>query len=205
MRRAAALLSILALLATPLAALAQEEFAAELSGDAEVPPVTTDGSGSATVTISDDESSISFDVTFQDLSGPATMAHIHYGAADEAGPVLIWLTEVGTTDGSFESPISGTADETAFMPVDGGPQSFAEALQAIRDGNTYVNIHTEMNPGGEIRGQLMAAGDGATPPPTSMEDAGAAAGASPIAVIVLLLAGLAVFVVAFRRFAVIRA
>ena len=158
MRRAAALLATLALLALPATALAQEDFSADLTGGAEVPPVTTDGTGSATVTISDDESSISFDVTFQDLTGPALMAHIHYGGADAAGPVMIWLTEVGVTDGSYDSPISGTADETAFTPVDGGPQTFAEALQAIRDGNSYVNVHTETNMGGEIRGQLAASG-----------------------------------------------
>lgn len=210
MRRAAALLATLALLALPATALAHEEFAAELSGDAEVPPVTTDATGSATVGISEDESSIDFEVTWENLSGPATMSHIHYGAADEAGPVMIWLTEVGVSDGSFESPISGSVGEAAFMPVEGGPQSFAEALQAIRDGNTYVNVHTEANPGGEIRGQLEMTDhthDGeATPPPTDTYGAASESGPAGLAPMALLaVIGAAVFVFGLYRFGVRRA
>jgi hypothetical protein len=204
MKRAAALLAILALLALPAAALAHEEFTADLSGDAEVPPVTTDGTGSATVSISDDESSIEFEVTFDDLSGPAVMAHIHWGAADEAGPVLIWLTEVGVTDGDYASPLSGTATEAEFSPVEGGPQTFAEALQAIRDGHTYVNVHTMANMAGEVRGQLMASDhdhDGEPPlPPTHTHEAAAAAPAGvPPVVLLLAVAGLAVFAFGLRR------
>jgi len=209
MRRALALLATLALLALPATALAHEEFAADLSGDAEVPPVTTDGTGSATVGISD-ESSIDFEVTFENLSGPAVMAHIHYGAADEAGPVMIWLTDVGVTDGDYASPISGTAGEAEFMPVEGGPQTFAEALQAIRDGNTYVNVHTMANMGGEIRGQLAATDhthDDATPPPTHTHAADPQAGMTgvPPAALLVGLIGLAVFAFGLRRFAVRRA
>lgn len=211
MRRAAVLLATLALLALPATALAHEEFAADLSGDAEVPPVTTDATGSATVGIPDDESSIDFDVTWENLSGPATMAHIHYGAADEAGPVMIWLSEVGVSDGSYESPISGSAGEAAFMPVEGGPQSFAEALQAIRDGNTYVNVHTEANPGGEIRGQLEMTDhthDGeATPPPTDTIVPGSETAPTgiPMALLLLAVIGAGVFSFGLRRFAVRRA
>jgi len=209
MRRAFALLATLALLALPATALAHEEFSADLSGDAEVPPVTTDGTGSATVGIPD-ESSIDFEVTFQDLTGPAVMAHIHFGAADEAGPVMIWLTEVGVTDGDYASPLSGTATEAEFAPVEGGPQTFAEALQAIRDGNTYVNVHTMANMGGEIRGQLTATDhthDDATPPPTHTHAVDQQAGLAgvPPAVLLVGLIGLAVFALGLRRFAVRRA
>ncbi|CAN5855890.1 hypothetical protein BH24CHL6_BH24CHL6_15220 [soil metagenome] len=206
MRRAAALLATLALLALPATALAHEDFTADLTGDAEVPPVTTDGTGSATATISDDESSIDFEVTFEGLSGPATMAHIHWGSADVAGPVIIWLTEVGVPDGSYESPLSGTATEAEFMAAEGGPQTFAEALDAIRDGNTYVNVHTEANPGGEVRGQLMARDhdhdDDPPLPDTHAHAAGAEAstGVGPT-ILLLAFAGLAVFALGLRRFA----
>lgn len=147
MRRIAVFLATIALLAAPAVVLAAEEFSAQLSGAAEVPPVSGDGSGSASVTISDDESEITYEVSYENLSGPAAAAHIHYGAADVAGGVILPL-EVG------DSPFSGTLTEADFTPLDGGPQTFAEALTAIQDGNTYVNIHTEANPGGEIRGQL---------------------------------------------------
>src|ERR671915_1028155 len=74
MRRAAALLAIMALLALPATAFAAEPFTADLTVDAEVPPVATpsEGSGSAEVTISDDGSEITYEVTYQDLTGDAT-------------------------------------------------------------------------------------------------------------------------------------
>lgn len=204
MTRAAILLAIIALLAAPAAVLAQNELTADLTGDAETPPVATDATGSAHVMISDDGSSISFEVTFDDLSGDgtATMAHIHYGPDQSApGPVMIWLTEVGVPDGSFASPISGTATEAQFMAVDGGPQNFAEAVQAIRDGDTYVNIHTAAYPGGEIRGQLT--GDEPPLPDTSAVEAVPAAGGTAAAILLAAVA-LVTLLAGLRRFGVVR-
>jgi hypothetical protein len=200
MKRAAVFLAIVAIMAAPLTVLAAEPFSATLTPDAEVPVADcgeNDCAGAASVTISDDESSIDFEVTFENLTGDgtATMSHIHYGPdADEAGPVMIWLTEHGVTDGSYESPLTGTATEEHFMPVEGGPQTFAEALDAIRAGDTYVNVHTEANPPGEVRGQLEALPDTAV--------AGdAAATLSPTALLVVLLAGAVAFVIGLRTFA----
>lgn len=199
MRRAIALLTIGALLAVPAIALAAEPFAAPLSGDSEVPPVETDATGNATVTINDAATEISFEVTFEGLSGDgtATMSHIHYGAADVAGPVMIWLTEVGVTDGTYSSPISGTAGEAEFTPVENGPQTFAEALQAIRDGMAYVNVHTVTNGGGEIRGQLDEIPDTAVGESVPTLSLGA-----PLAL--LLIAAAAAFLLTLRRFSLRR-
>lgn len=191
MRRAAILLAIVALIAAPATVLAAEPYTAELTPEAEVPPVTADGSGSASVTISDDESSIDYEVSYQDLTGPATAAHIHYGDVDEAGGVILPL-EVG------DSPFSGTLTEADFTPLDGGPQTWGDALAAIRDGLTYVNVHTDANQGGEIRGQLQALPDTATATdgPTAMLS---------MSWLILALIGLATFVVVLRRFALRRA
>lgn len=198
MKRAAAALVIAVLLAAPAAVFAAEPFTASLTGAAETPPVETEATGTANATISDDASSIEFEVTFEGLSGDgtATMAHIHYGPdTTMAGPVMIWLTPVGVPDGSVASPISGTATEAEFMPVEGGPQTFAEALDAIRAGDTYVNVHTAANPGGEIRGQLMPADD---LPPTDTANELPLGGLTWISL--LALAALAVVLVATRRF-----
>ena len=197
MRRASALLAITALLAAPAAVFAAEPFAAELVPGAEVPPPTCDGectgSGSATVTISDDESSIEYEVTFEDLTGAPVGAHIHYGGADVAGPVILPFAH-------GDSPFSGTLTEADFVPVEegDGPTTFAEALDAIRNGDTYVNVHTEMNPPGEIRGQLNAIPDTALAEEPASVIGGQAA-------LLLLLVGAAAFVLAFRRLATTRA
>jgi hypothetical protein len=194
MRRAAALLAITALLAFPATAFAAETFTADLTVDAEVPPVTTpsEGSGSAEVTISDDESEISYEVSYQGLTGDATASHIHFGAADVAGAVMLPLAH-------GPSPFSGTLTEADFTPVDGGPQSYAEALDAIRDGNAYVNIHTEANAPGEIRGQLEAA----EMPPTDVAATDLPAG-TPILPALLLVAAIIGAGLMLRRLALER-
>ncbi|HSH22068.1 MAG TPA: CHRD domain-containing protein [Candidatus Caenarcaniphilales bacterium] len=193
MRRASALLAIAALVAAPAAVFAAEPFAADLTPGAEVPPAESDGSGSATVTISDDETEISYEVTYEGLTGAPVAAHIHFGGPDVAGPVILPLAH-------GDSPFSGTLTEADFVPGEGGegPQTFAEAMTAIRDGETYVNVHTEANPAGEIRGQLEAI------PDTAISESETAAPAAQTALL-LLLVGLAGFVLTFRRFAFRRA
>jgi len=192
MRRGFALLAIAMLLALPATVLAAEQFAATLTPEAEVPPATSDGSGSATVTISDDGTSLDYEVTFEGLTGPPTGSHIHFGGADVAGPVMI----------PFEhgpSPFSGTFNEADYAPAEGIPDTFAEALDAIRDGNAYVNVHTEANPPGEIRGQLRVVPDTAT----ADEASSPAAAGTPV--MLLALVGLAAFLVAAWRFSLRRA
>ena len=75
------------------------------------------------------------------LSGPATMAHFHGPAAEgKNGPPVIWLAEKGAT---VTSPIKGQATLTP------------EQAQQLTAGEWYVNVHTQANPNGEIRGQVM--------------------------------------------------
>jgi len=186
---AAALLA----LALPGAVLAQDEtFTADLSGDAEVPPAETEATGDAEVVISEDGSQVSWTISYEGLSGPPAAGHIHYGGADVAGPVMIPFPEVG------ESSAEGSATEADFAPVENGPQTFEEALQAIRDGEAYVNIHTEANPPGEIRAQLAAAG-GEMPPTSTIES-----GPGVPLTIALLALGLLGFALARRRLGTIQ-
>lgn len=186
MKRTALLVLVLAAFAAPGIALAAGHgFTAELTTAAEVPaPTGSDGSGSATVTINDD-GSIAYEVEYQDLTGEVVAAHIHFGAVGVAGPVMLPLAH-------GPSAFSGTLEEADFMPVEGGPQTYEEGLEAIRDGMTYVNLHTEMNGAGEIRGQLLAL------PPTDAATAGTTA---PLGTL-LMAVGAVALLLGFRRFAV---
>ncbi|CAN5764946.1 CHRD domain-containing protein [soil metagenome] len=187
MKRTALLVLVLAVFAAPGIALAAGHgFTAELTTEAEVPEITapSDGSGSAMATINED-GSIDYEVTYQDLTGAPVAAHIHFGGADVAGPVILPLAH-------GPSPFSGTLTEADFVPAEGGPQTYEEALDAIRDGMTYVNVHTEMNGGGEIRGQLLAL------PPT---DAGASSTGLPMG-IALLAVGAVALMFGYRRLSV---
>ena len=116
-------------------ALAQE-FAANLTGAEEVPPVDTAATGTADVTWNADSKELSWTIEFSGLSGPATAAHFHGPAApgENAGPVV--------TIEDLESPSEGTATLTD------------EQAEQLAGGQWYVNVHTAAHPDGEIRGQV---------------------------------------------------
>ncbi len=115
-------------------------FTAKLDGASETPPNASKGAGTADVSLDTESRALSWKVTFADLSGPATMAHLHGPAAPgKAAGVTVPLT------GPMTSPLAGTASLTDGQIGD------------LRAGLWYVNVHTAQNPGGEIRGQLTAA------------------------------------------------
>ena len=133
----------------PGRATAQTTFTATLSGDAEVPAVTTDASGSFTATIAD--GALDFSLT-SDATG-ITQAHIHYGMADENGNVVAFLFGLAdpAVDG-VETTGTITVDDL-LADVEGDWDTFVDSLD---DGHAYVNVHTEANPGGEVRGTIAA-------------------------------------------------
>jgi len=112
-------------------------YKATLSGAQEVPPVAGPASGSAAVNVDTATKQASWTVTYNGLSGPPKAAHIHCGGAAGAnGPVAVPIASIAT------SPSQGSGAMTDAQLAD---------LQA---GKCYVNIHTEKNPNGELRGQL---------------------------------------------------
>jgi hypothetical protein len=126
------------------------ECTATLDGAQEVPPVETEGTGSASASFDSDTSELSWEIEFSGLSGPATAAHFHGPAAEGANAGV--QVNIGDVSG-LESPMSGTAELTA------------EQAQMLLDGQLYINIHTEQSPDGEIRGQVSCEStDGEEPP-----------------------------------------
>ena len=137
---AAAGLAFLCLAGTAVRA-APMSFDVPLSGAEQVPPVETSGSGTAHLTYDPATHVLSWTITYQNLSGPVTMGHIHGPAAKgkNAG-VKFWLTEKGK---EATSPITGQAT----LSPDDEKQMMA--------GEWYINLHTKAHPGGEIRGQIL--------------------------------------------------
>jgi len=109
-------------------------------------------SGTATFTISGD--SVSYKVTATGLTSPVTVAHIHNGPAGKAGPVVVPLnispgSDPGTATGE------GSFDASAIKATpDGTKMSMSDLLAAMRSGAAYVNVHTQNNKPGEVRGQI---------------------------------------------------
>lgn len=129
-----------------------DEFQATLTGASEVPPVTTSATGTASIDINDSNSTINFSISVTGIVD-AQLAHIHVGAVGVAGPPvtvnLITTPPAGTFTGVLAS---GTI--TAAM-ITGG-ETFTTLVAKIRSGEAYINVHTPVNPLGEIRGQLVA-------------------------------------------------
>jgi hypothetical protein len=136
------------------------EIGAKLAGFSEVPAVSSTGSGSFDATISKDGSTITYKLTYRNLEGAVTnAAHIHLGQPDVNGGVSAFLCGGG---GKPACPPSGGTIEGAIVASDVvGPAGqgiaageLAELLRAIDKGVTYVNVHTEKHPSGEIRGNV---------------------------------------------------
>lgn len=128
-----------------------EVFTASLSGDAEVPPVTTTATGTASFTRSGDEVQFTLDVS--DIQN-TTAAHIHIGVAGVNGPIAVFLFDA---DAGSEFSGSGRLSSGTFTGADieaGVEVDFTELLELMRNDGAYVNVHTSQNPGGEIRGQI---------------------------------------------------
>ena len=192
--------AVLALVTAPAVALAADPpepaFGGPLNGAQEVPAVVTAATGEGTAVISPDGSTITYVVTYTGLSGAVAAAHIHTGAVGVAGGVILPLT-AGT------SPMTGTLTAADFS-ASGSVTTFAEAVAAIQAGDTYFNLHTGANPGGEIRGQIGVTVDAPAPttaPPTSTLGVQPASdGGSAVPATIAIVAFLALALVAAGRF-----
>ena len=108
-----------------------------LSGDNEVPPVTTTASGVGYVTVDTDSGNIVANIRYNNIT--ASNAHIHQGLAGTNGGIKIPLTQNGEVWETSTS-LSRTV------------------LEELLRGEMYFNVHTTDNPGGEIRGQIAPTG-----------------------------------------------
>jgi len=146
------------LLVAPAAYSETERFSARLVGVNEVPPINTDGRANFQMAIR--PGAITFSLTFSGLSSPLAVAHTHFGVPKVNGGVMIFLCGGGgqpacpaTTSGT----ITGTI--TAANVVGPTTQGVAAgdldtALELLRAGFSYANMHTTNFPSGEIRGQV---------------------------------------------------
>lgn len=124
------------------------KFFAPLSGAGEVPIVESDASGRATFVLSQDEEKLSFELKVHNIAN-VVQAHIHDGLPDENGPVLVFM--FGPADPPT-GPVNGPLSK-GVLSIGDLSDGFVDAL---RNGELYVNVHTTEVPSGEIRGQIGA-------------------------------------------------
>ncbi len=130
-----------AALATGAALADTVTLKANLQPSSEVPPNTSKGHGELQAKLDTSTKLLSWNVTYDDLTGPATAAHFHGPApvGQNAGPTI---------------PIAKTA---LASPITGSQTLTDPQVQDLMGGKWYFNVHTAKNPSGEIRGQVMPA------------------------------------------------
>ena len=153
-----------------------DKFSAVLTGDHEVPAVSTSAGGTLTIQIDEAEREIAWELTYSGLQDDTTtgddvsQAHIHFGQPFTTGGIVLWFckttqttapagtqtcpqTDSATLEGVF-TPLSVTAIGTQQITA----EDFDAVVAAIRKGFAYGNVHTTTSGSGEIRGQLKPGG-----------------------------------------------
>ena len=134
-------------------AFAKHELNATLSGQQEVPPVDTQATGAAEfIPVVPNNETIDFSVNATGIEG-VTAGHIHSGIQGENGPVVVTLF-------TFDSPQNEVSENGTIAannlegPMEG--KTMPDLISSLKNSSTYVNVHTEQNPNGEIRGQISS-------------------------------------------------
>ena len=159
------------MLQTPAAQATPMTFVGHLSGLNEVPAINSPGTGLATVILDPVAQTLQVNATFSGLTSNAVAAHIHCCApfGTNAGvATTVPGFPLGVTFGTYTSDVFDLTQPTiynpAFVTLEGSlAQAEAALIAGIEGGQTYFNIHTVNNVGGEIRSQLFPA-----PEPTSL-------------------------------------
>ena len=174
MRRLGVSLAVIALVSATSVVLAQGGFrkiSELLNSYEEVPSVSSTGNGEFNARISNDGSRIDWELSYSDLEGAVQQAHIHVGNKGVNGGISVFLcTNLGNGPAGMQpcpappATISGTifaADVSPNIPATAAARTqgvntgeIGELIRAMRAGATYVNVHSTLWPGGEIRSQI---------------------------------------------------
>jgi hypothetical protein len=162
----AAVVAVLGLLGVVTAAVAGgggRHVREHLAGYAEVPSVSSTGFGDFRAKVRNTE--IKYRLSYGDLEGDVTQAHIHFGHEWDAGGISAFLCSnlgngpAGTPacPGPRAGEVSGTIGPDQVVGPSGqgiAPGEYGELLRAIRAGATYATVHSTKYPTAEIRAQL---------------------------------------------------
>ena len=139
----------------PKALATTQIYVATLSGDKEVPPVTTQATGTAGFS-QPHLNNMSYGIKVSNI-GNVTRAHIHQGKVGQNGPVIVTLfkadnaTGTGPVEGQL---VGGTISNDKLEGPLAGKSVEVDLVKVIENGEAYVNVHTTENPDGAIRGQI---------------------------------------------------
>jgi hypothetical protein len=145
---------------------------ANLSGFEEVTPKLTNATGEFTAIADASRTVVTFTLTYADMSTPVRFSHIHFGQQGVNGGIMVFFCNNtaagpqprpcpaqsgGTIEGTFTaSDVVGPGSAVPATDQGIDPGNLSHVISAILSGETYVNVHTDRWPGGELRGQVKA-------------------------------------------------
>ena len=162
-----AVLAVVFALTQPV--MAADQFGARLRGLEEVPSISTPGQGFFLGTMNAAGTAMDYSLFYFDTRDVVTQAHIHIAQKGvNGGIVLFFCSNLAPPaapvplpppcpNGPGVNSVNGTLTAANVITQAGqgiGAGQFAEVIRAIRAGNSYANVHTNLFPGGEIRGQV---------------------------------------------------
>jgi hypothetical protein len=160
-----AVLAVLGVVAVAVATNGARKVDERLTGYQEQPlALSTTGNGHFQAWIHRFSQEIEYRLTYSDLEGTVTQAHIHFGAENQAAGIAVFLcSNLGNGPAGTQpcpaapATVTGTIrPQDVIGPMGQGiaPGEFDELMAALKAGFTYVNVHSTKYPGGEIRAQI---------------------------------------------------
>ena len=162
------LASALLLVSAAVPAQAQGGTAtARLRGIEEVPALSTPGGGEFEATINANETEIQYRLHYFNVEGTVTQSHLHFAQKSVNGGIMIFLCSNLGNGPAGTQPCPTTRDVTITgtihaSDVIGGassqgvaPGELFSAIRGIKLGVVYANVHSDVFPGGAIRGQVV--------------------------------------------------
>jgi hypothetical protein len=127
--------------------------------------ISTPASANFSAVINEKAMTISYRLSYSALKGTVTQSHIHFGSSKQSGGVMVFLcSNLGNGPMGTQACPAGpatitgtiTAADVLALANQGVPAGgFADLVGAIRNNSAYVNVHSSMFPGGEIRGNIV--------------------------------------------------
>ena len=118
---------------------AQEVYRARLSPMPTTPQTVTDITGGGEVILTLNGNALSVEGNFSGMSSATTMGHIHNGPPAQPGPVVHRLEVTAAPNGNISAELELTDEQ----------------VSALRNNELYVQIHSENNAPGELRGRIF--------------------------------------------------
>jgi hypothetical protein len=129
------------------------QLAANMAGSNETPGVLTGANAMAIVTLNPDRT-VTYQIQVFNMPSGTTQGHFHVGGNGLAGPIVVDIVVPPTISNDFA--LNGSVGPSNLRPrPEQGINTWEDFLQSLVGGQTYLNLHSQINPAGEIRGQVL--------------------------------------------------